>query len=57
MLTLRRPKKDVAKRSFQFLAGRLWNRLPNEIRLMDSIEGFKLKLGHIDLSRLMLDPD
>ena len=40
-LTLPKPKREFLKRSFKYSGAMLWNQLPNEAKLAESIHSFK----------------
>ena len=50
-LKLPEPKREFLKRSLKYSVAMLWNQLPNEAKLAESIYSFnkciKTKLGHI----------
>jgi len=41
-LTLPKPKREFLKRSFKYSAAQLWNQLPNEAKLAESIYLFNI---------------
>lgn len=43
-LVLPKPKTDFLKKSFQYTGTKLWNDLPNEVRLSDTLTSFKSSL-------------
>ena len=50
-LTLPKPKREFLKRSFKYSGAMLWNQLPSEAKLAESMHSFnkyiKMQLGHV----------
>ena len=44
-LTLPKPKREFLRRSFRYSGAMLWNRLPNEAKLAESIYSFNKCTG------------
>ena len=46
-LMLAKPKTEFLKRTFGYSGGTLWNNLPQELKLAESVSSFKRKIQQI----------
>ena len=49
IVTLPAPKRELGRKSFIYEAGRIWNNMPNDVRLSPSYAKFREKLGLLNL--------